>query len=380
MSIEPILDAAPHSDREQKQQLVERYRLASADNLQGAVIFGTARLGETILRQMTKLGIKVAAFADNDSGRWGSQIAGVPIVSPAEIQPHQPIVVASKFVKEIVAGLGARALPPIPHYVLPIIFPEHFDGIYHGLSAELIRASRSDIVEAYEMLEDESSRRLFATLLKFRLTLDPLDLPDPVADQYFPEFWPMSDSEVYVDVGACDGDTLRDFLARATGGFSRYFALEPDPENLRALIRDIPPNIADRVSVIPMAAGAARGVVSFVANLGGESRVGVGGEMTAEVAPLDEILSGHTVTSIKVDVEGYESEVLLGARGVIATDMPKIALSVYHKIPDLWTLPVWLKRERPGYRYFLRHHTPEVYDTVLYCLPGDEVLRTRGGA
>lgn len=380
MSIERILEAAPPSDLEQKRYLIDKYRLAGAEQLQGTVIFGTARLGETILRQLAMLGVKVAAFADNDAGRWGSRIAGVPIVSPAEILPDQPIVVASKFVKDIVAGLGTRARPPIPHYVLPIIFPEHFEGIYHGLSADLIRSSRPDIVEAYAMLEDESSRRLFATLLKFRLTLDPLDLPDPVADQYFPEFWPMSDREVYVDVGACDGDTLRDYLARAGDRFTHYFALEPDPANLRALVREIPPKIAEKVSVIPKAAGAKRGVVSFVANLGGESRVGVGGETTAEVVALDEVLSHRAVTAIKVDVEGYESEVLLGARRILAADMPKIALSVYHKIPDLWTLPVWLKRERPGYRYFLRHHTPEIYDTVLYCLPDHRGSPTRSGA
>lgn len=369
MPLAAIIAAAPRDDAAQKERLAERYRVASVDYWHGVVIFGAAKLGATIARQLRAIGVEVAGFTDNDPRRWGSEYEGLPLMAPGDIPASQPMVIASKYVKDIAAGLGERAFRPIPHYLLPIFHPQHFEGIYHHLSASLIQESREEILEAYAMLEDDASRRLFATLIKFRLTLDPLDLPDAEPDQYFPGFWPWAPAEAYVDIGACDGDTLRDFLARADGRFARYVALEPDPANLKTLRASIPASFANKVAVVPQAAGAVRGTVSFVGNLGGESRVGSGGDITAEVAPLDEIVAGQPVTAIKVDVEGYEAEVLEGARQTLARCRPKLALSVYHKIPDLWTLPLWLKRQGCEYRYRMRHHTPEIYDTVLYCLP-----------
>ncbi len=45
--------------------------------------------------------------------------------------------------------------------------------------------------------------------------------------------------EVYVDVGACTGDTLADFLTWTEGEFERYYAYEPDPDNLTELRRSV---------------------------------------------------------------------------------------------------------------------------------------------
>lgn len=369
MTLAEILDTAPRSDDEQKALLARGCRLASADFLQNAVIFGAAKLGAEIAGRLGVMGVAVAGFSDNDPRRWGSRYEGLPLLAPADIQASQPIIVASKFVKDIVAGLGERELRPVPHYLLPIFHPDGFENIYHGLAASIINAARDDILEAYSMLEDTASRDLFTRLIRFRLSLDPLDLPDAEADQYFPDFWPHDANEVYVDIGACDGDTLRDFLARVGDRFHRYFALEPDPANLRRLRASIPAALAERIVIVPKAAGATSGAVSFTAYLGGESRVGNNGNIVAEVAPLDEIVAGQPVSAIKVDVEGYEAEVLAGSRMTLARCRPKLALSVYHRIPDLWTLPLWLKRQGYAYRYRLRHHTPEIYDTVLYCLP-----------
>jgi len=367
-----ILSLCPESDSEQLKHLRGRYGLTGLDILQGAVVFGAAKLGSEIALHLRERGIEIQAFSDNDPARWNTSHFGWPVLPPHELPPHTLIIIGSKFVKEITGTLLKQGiLRLLPHYLLHIIFPEEFPLGFHSLSAEAVRSGEESIAEALSLMSDQSSRDLFLQLLKFRITLDPLDLPDPVSGQYFPgPFWVLSPEEVFVDVGAFTGDTMLEFLERTKGAFSKYFALEPAPRNLDALIKAIPARFRDRIIALPYGAGEQRRQVPFLAEAGGESRIAEGGPQSIEIVPLDELLAAEEVSTIKIDVEGYEREVLAGARRIISQRSPKLAVSVYHLLRDLWELPVWISHCNPGYRYYLRHHTEEIYDTVLYCVPG----------
>lgn len=373
--IDDILNLCPPSDAVQRALLRRRYGLTRIEDLQDCVIFGAARLGASLTRTLKAKGVRISAFSDNDATRWGIRYEGLPLIAPADIDHNRPIIVASKFVRDICPKIRINDVRlPIPHYLLPLLLPEDLPPAYHCLSADTISFFTQRIREAFALLEDAPSRELFLTLLKFRITLDPFDLPTPVANQYFPgDFWLLNPHEAFVDVGACGGDTLADFLRHTGGSFAKYFAIEPDPRNLAKLRRAIPAHLAAQVLVLPYGAGELRQrrVPFVLAEAGGESRVGIDGDqIDIEVVPLDELLATERVTTIKIDVEGFEPQVLRGARQVIVNQKPKLAISVYHKLPDLWELALWVRDCRPGYRYYLRHHTAEIYDTVLYCVPG----------
>ena len=378
-----VLRLCPTSDEEQRRRLGDAYRLHSPADLEGAVVFGTGLLGVGLATALREQGLEPAAFSDNDPTRWGETVAGLPVIRPADIDARRPLVIASKFVKDIVAGLPRAddGRPPVPHYLLPVLLPGRFAGGYHALSADTITAGRTGIEQAFARLTDEPSRALFLQLLRFRLTLDPLDLPDPAPDQYFPAgFWRLDEHEVFVDVGACEGDTLVDFLRRTHGRFDRYFAVEPDSRNLLALQRLVEGLADPRVVVAPCAAGERSEILSFVEGRGGESRVGPEGAVKVEAIPLDKLLAGERVTTIKIDVEGYERQTLQGARQIISDLGPKLAVSVYHLLPDLWEIPQAVAACRSDYRCYLRHHTAEIYDTVLYCVGEDDRQAPRAGS
>lgn len=55
-----------------------------------------------------------------------------------------------------------------------------------------------------------------------------------------------------------------------------------------------------------------------------------------------------------------------GAKNTIQKLKPKIAISVYHKTADLWEIPLKVLEINPDYKFYLRHHSHDVYDTVLY--------------
>lgn len=83
---------------------------------------------------------------------------------------------------------------------------------------------------------------------------------------------------------------------------------------------------------------------------------------------IDEILMGKQVTFIKLDVEGSEMAALEGASESIRRWKPKLAVSVYHKPEDLWTLASYIIELNPNYNLYLRHYTTCNYETVLYAI------------
>jgi FkbM family methyltransferase len=121
----------------------------------------------------------------------------------------------------------------------------------------------------------------------------------------------LREDDVFLDVGANVGTytVLASAAARA-----RTYAFEPSPAAIQSLRGNIELNrIADRVSVEPYAIGRASGRVSM--STGGPSAMHhIGTRGSSSPIEMRTIDSYHLNPSImKIDVEGYEAEVLAGA-------------------------------------------------------------------
>ncbi|WP_331234890.1 FkbM family methyltransferase [Natronorarus salvus] len=153
--------------------------------------------------------------------------------------------------------------------------------------------------------------------------------------------------EVVVDVGANTGGYA---LAVATVEPSaRVIAIEPDPAIVDRLRRNVALNeVGDRVSVLPVAAGAEAGERSFYRStypqLGSLDRFNAErwGARIAEVVsvpvePLDALLAAGRIAPpdhLKVDVEGTGHEVLAGASGVLDDHRPIVYVEPHASGPD----------------------------------------------
>jgi len=71
--------------------------------------------------------------------------------------------------------------------------------------------------------------------------------------------------------------------------------------------------------------------------------------------------------SVKMDIEGSEYNAIIGAKETIYKNSPKLAISVYHRRNDLFTLPLLIHEIEPKYRLYLRHHSNSFRETLLYA-------------
>lgn len=127
-----------------------------------------------------------------------------------------------------------------------------------------------------------------------------------------------------VDIGAHVGIFSRDFAQR----FERVVAFEPIPSTRECLIRNVPGN----VDVKPFACGSRPGTVRMERhkkNSGGSrivaSDVVVERPIEVDVVTLDS-LGLEAVDLVKLDVEGFESEAILGGERTFRRCTPVVII------------------------------------------------------
>jgi FkbM family methyltransferase len=121
--------------------------------------------------------------------------------------------------------------------------------------------------------------------------------------------------DLFVDVGANIGAFT--VLAGAVAG-ARTISFEPGSLAYGFLVKNIRlNNLTDRAAARKMALGSSQGTVAFTEVLGTENYVVQGGSeaggVRVEQSTLDAQTSGLEPTAMKIDVEGFEKEVIAGA-------------------------------------------------------------------
>lgn len=65
--------------------------------------------------------------------------------------------------------------------------------------------------------------------------------------------------------------------------------------------------------------------------MGVSSNISEDGDQIIEVGAIDQLNLGQRITFIKMDIEGAEKDALYGAKKIIMSDKPTLAISAYHK-------------------------------------------------
>jgi FkbM family methyltransferase len=230
-----------------------------------------------------------------------------------------------------------------------------------------------DIVEGLSAWADDASRSEYVAQIAWHsLASNTVPPWTPASQTYFPEgLVRLGDHEVFVDCGAFDGDTVREFLRRRGDRFDRLIAFEPDPTNFAALeawVATLPREVRERVFTRRMAVHSGRETLRFSSADGAGSAVASRGDIEVEADSLDELLADVEPTFIKMDIEGAEPNALRGARVTLREKAPALAVCLYHARQHLWELPKLIREANAGYSLFLRRHSDECWETVVYAV------------
>ena len=188
----------------------------------------------------------------------------------------------------------------------------------------------------------------------------------------------IAEGDYVFDCGAAFCDTALHFALKA-GKDGRIFSYDPNPFMHYAgrYNIDLNPHLKDRIQVASLGISS-RATENVKLYMGGE-----GSSLTPNknlVMPTTDIattsidleVARHAIPKvdfIKMDIEGAELEALAGAVKTITRFRPKLAISVYHKAQDMFTIPRFIQELDLGYAFYLKHHSPVIFETVLYAKP-----------
>ncbi|MDE5584069.1 MAG: FkbM family methyltransferase [Ruminococcus sp.] len=225
------------------------------------------------------------------------------------------------------------------------------------------------IQKVYDSLADDYSRKVYANIINFKISgrIEYLSaVTTPKADIYRKIIKP-SLNEVYVDLGAYNGDTIRELLEFTRGKYAEIYALEPDRKNYKKLSKftaDMP-----NVFAYNAAAWCTDTELPFASKAGRQSAISVRAETLVTARSVDSIVNGNRpATIIKMDVEGFEREAIWGSAITISHDSPKLMVSLYHRNEDIFELPLLIMSLNPNYKLYIRHqlYIP-AWETNLYA-------------
>ncbi len=369
-------------------------KLAGGENKK-IVLFGSGELGRRTNKGLNELGVEVACYADNNKKLWGSEINGVKVLSPEEAANMYPEAVfvltiwsanIGHPIQEVQAQLSAFGKIRVVSFIyLYWKYPETFLP-YWRCDLPFKTIEQFELVSsAFSLWSDEASQREYLAQIIWRLTGDSSKLANPVAfDQYFPDdIFEVNNDEVFADIGAFDGDTLKVFLEKTAGNFKHYYAYEPDPFGylkLNEFLSTLSSDLSDKITAEPIGIGSHKETImietpgSYFKILFPEEAAEHASKNPTGFAPvmsrsIDELAFGDIPTYIKMDVEGFEPHIIFGAQNFIKQHKPIIAIAIYHTFDHLWRLPLAVNALSKDYDFYLRPHCRAGWELICYAVP-----------
>ncbi len=288
------------------------------------VIFGSGINGKGIAQSLKACGIMPVCYVDNAEDKWGTQVEGLEVKRPSEIDfKAVDAVVVTPFKQKIVDAMHKQLL-------------------------EL--GAREETLLNYKDFS--------ANVLEYELYFDP-------------DLIKLHEDEVFVDAGALTLETSLRFIEECRKNHIQHYrihAFEPDYVSYGKCINMLKDMPDAAIQLYDAGLWSENTTLYFAETGNAASRISMEqtGTLIKTVA-LDSCIS-DPVTFIKMDIEGAELEALKGSREILKQYRPRLAISLYHKREDLVEIPSYIKELVPEYKLYIRHYSNASVETVLYAV------------
>ena len=179
------------------------------------------------------------------------------------------------------------------------------------------------------------------------------------------------EKKIFIDGGAYVGQASVPFLKYKP---SKIYCFEPVTKNHKVLLEHIRRNRVEGV-IIPVQKAIGNEVgtcsISIQGNSSSIERVPQGCEVEViNIETIDNFVEKNDLSNIgliKLDVEGFEMNVISGALQTIRRFKPVLIISIYHKPEDFFKIKPFLQEKFPDYTFIIRKSNPFwfTYDTLL---------------
>ena len=342
------------------------------NNLQEVYIFGAKELGKSFQEFFSRAGVKVLGFIDNNPDKQNQEFCGYKVININRLLEKKDditVIIASiNYLYEInlqLKELGFKKVIPCPVFYVFNKDIYKAEPSFEGLIEDLA-SNKQKYLNLYNLLEDEKSKKVLETIADFRLTFD-FSLYNSILDknQYFEEsFLNFGENDIFIDGGGFDGDTALNFIKKVNNKYKKILFFEPDKESFLKAKENL--KNAQNIDFFNKGLYSKSAVFRFNSSGGLGSTIDQYGNTKIEVTSIDEILNEKSAY-IKMDIEGAELEALKGAKKQIKQGV-QLAVSLYHKSHDIWEIPEYIKKINSDYKFYLRHYTNTVFDTILYAV------------
>ena len=329
------------------------------------LLYGTGNGADKIIDELLRLGINIDGVFAGDGFVRKRTFRGFPVMSYDEAK--------EKFGNFLVLlAFGSSRSEVIANFVrianeqefCSVDVPVFGDNIFNRSFYE---KHKTEIEKVSSVLADEQSKKVFENIVNFKLTgnIDLLfDCRTDISEAY-ENILKLTDNEIYMDLGAFNGDTVNQFLQFVTG-YKKIYAAEPDVKNFSKLLK----NTADvkNIECINCCISDSTGEILF-SDHGGRNGTADSNGVAVKSRTVDSIVGTDDVTYIKFDIEGFESKALDGAVETIKRCKPKMLVSCYHRSEDIFTLPLKVLSIRDDYKVYIRHNLyVPAWDTQFYFI------------
>ena len=334
-------------------------------------LYGTGNGADKIISALDSYNVALDGIFASDGFVRSRCFHDFPVLSYSDVisKYSNDIVVLLAFgttldsVRSFIEELDRRHELIIPD--VPLYGGELFDKSYFERHTDELSRARS-------MLHDDMSVMLFDDVINFRLSgkLQYL-LRTEEQQTTLKNFFADKHISKIIDGGAYKGDSAAAFAEALSPDI--IYAVEADPKTFTKLqtyadsehkCRIIPINAAlsDRNGTVEYSSSGSRGAGENGKNHRAKT-------YTMQCIAPDTYFADTDIDFIKLDIEGSEDEALNGGYELIKRCRPDMAVSLYHKTDDIFSLIFKIHTLLPSHKLYLRRvKCIPMWDITLYAI------------
>ncbi len=325
------------------------------------IIYGAGTMAIDVLDILNSNGIDISGVVvDDEYFSAGSFLKGIPVVRFSKIRSlyeNYSIILGRADYTKAESLKGTPGLNSVYYLTSPIY------KLSENISRDEITRYSEIYNETYDALEDDKSRDVFISWINSRIN-DDASMIFPYysgsQDYFVNDIWSVADECSFLDIGAYTGDTVSRYFTLCGNGHA--WAFEADKTNfetLRGMVEEM--NISDSVELFNNALWSEHSFAFWGGPSEKNQETGFvdmnNGTDKVELYTVDELLQNRNrkVGLLKINFPGAE-EVIKGAKGIILEDMPYLTVRVGFNKHEIATVPVWIKRNFPSYKIYMRYN------------------------